>query len=81
MMLDDEQHFVVMRRIADRLLRRQQGVQLQVAAIGQAITQVDFDALFEFASVFHGSCDFREERNPASYPSRSSIASPGNSVA
>ena len=57
MMLDDEQHFVVMRGVAERLLRGQQGVQLQIAAVILAIAQIDLDALFEVASVFHiGSC-------------------------
>ena len=35
LVLDDEQHLVVVRRVRQRLLRRQQPVQLQVAAVGQ----------------------------------------------
>ena len=59
--LDDEQHLVMVGRLAERLLRGQQGVQLQVATVVLAISQIDLDALFEFASVFHiGSCKHRE---------------------
>ena len=38
-------------RIAERLLRRELGVQMQITAIGRAIAQIGFDALFEWAQV------------------------------
>jgi len=53
--LHDEKHLVVMRRIAQRPLRRQQGVQLQVAAVGDLPVEVGLDACFEIALVVaHG---------------------------
>ena len=51
LVLDDEQHLVVMLRHAERLLRRQQLIELQVAAVGQAVAQVEFDAGLERALV------------------------------
>jgi hypothetical protein len=55
LVLHDEQHFVVVRRLAQRLLGRQQGVQPQVAAIGQSTIQVEFDTGLEVALILgHG---------------------------
>ncbi len=51
-MLDDEQQLVVQRRIAQGLLRREQGIELQVTAITEAIAQVGGDALLQRALVF-----------------------------
>ena len=51
LVLDDEKHLVVVRRVRERRLRRQQGRQLQVAAITQAVAQVGGDAGFERALV------------------------------
>ncbi len=52
-MLDDEQHLVVPRRRAagsrQRLLRRQQLVEPQVAGVGQAVGEIGDDAGFEVA--------------------------------
>src|SRR5690606_21881198 len=70
LVLDDEQHLVVMRRIAERLLRGKQGIQAQVAAVGHPVAQVDFHALFEGAQVFrvvHGSRSGSMEEPPV-YP-------------
>src|SRR6266566_4535386 len=53
-MLDDEQHLVVMRRITQRLLRRQQLIELQIAAVRRAVAQVEFDTRFEFALIRRG---------------------------
>jgi hypothetical protein len=50
-MLDDEQHLVVVRRIAERLLRRQQLRQLQIAVVSQTVAQIQFDAGFEIAAI------------------------------
>ena len=55
LVLDDEQHFVVVRRVRQRLLRRQQRVQLQVAAVAQAIAQVGGDALLPIGRWLGGS--------------------------
>jgi hypothetical protein len=51
LMLDDEEHLVVPRRLAgrarQRLLRVEQPVEAQVAAVGEAIAQIGDDAGFE----------------------------------
>ena len=53
LVLDDEQHLVVPRRrvraARQRLLRRQQPVEAQVARVGQAVGEVGDDAGFEVA--------------------------------
>ena len=54
MVLDDEQHLVVMLRPGQGLLRRQQAVEVQVAGIGQAVAQVGVDAGLEVALVLVG---------------------------
>src|SRR5690606_31028518 len=51
LVLDDEQHLVVVRRVRQRLLRGQQPVQPQVAAVAQAAVQVGVDAVLELAFV------------------------------
>ena len=51
LVLHDEQQLVVVHRLADRLLRRQQQVQAQVTAVAQALGQVGDDALFDRALV------------------------------
>src|SRR5690625_3709633 len=51
MVLDDEQHLIVVLRVGDRPLRVQQQVQAQVAAVGEAVVQVGADARFERAPV------------------------------
>ncbi len=59
LMLDDEQHLVVVRRIAQRLLRGQQLRQLQITAVGQPIAQVELDAGLEVAAILncaHSDC-------------------------
>ncbi|MNI32536.1 hypothetical protein D3C73_864520 [compost metagenome] len=50
-MLDDEEHLVVMRRTGQRLLRTEQLVQPQVAAVGQPPLQIGVDTGFEIALV------------------------------
>src|SRR5690606_41151914 len=77
-MLNDEQQFIVMRRIAEGFLRGQQGVELQVSPVRQSIAQVDFDALFELTSVFHDVPVIRWWLNSPNYPTRESLASPAN---
>jgi len=51
--LDDEHHLVVpggrTRRARQRLLRRQEQVEAQVACVGEAIRQIGDDAGFELA--------------------------------
>ena len=55
LVLHDEQHLVVVRRIGDRVLRGQQAVQLQVAAVAHAAGKVGVDARFQRALVlFYG---------------------------
>ena len=51
LMLDDEQHLVVIWRIRQRYLRRQQRRQLQIAAVTEPVTQIGGDALFKRALV------------------------------
>jgi hypothetical protein len=51
LVLDDEEEFVVVRRIGQRLLRRQEAVQLEVAAVGHPAFEVGVDALLEGALV------------------------------
>ena len=54
LVLDDEQHLVVMWRIAERVLRREQPIELQVARVIVVARQVRVDARLELA-VFHQS--------------------------
>src|SRR5690606_16541121 len=51
LVLDDEQHLVVVRRVAQRLLRIQQAVQAQIAAVGDPAVEVGVDAILERAFV------------------------------
>ncbi|CAM0120688.1 conserved hypothetical protein [Stenotrophomonas maltophilia] len=51
LVLDDEEHLVMVRRAGQRLLRAEQLVQPQVAAVGEASLQVGVDAGFEIALV------------------------------
>lgn len=51
LVLDDEQHFVVMRRLGQRLLRRQQLVQPQISAVGQPALQVGVDTGFQVTQI------------------------------
>ena len=55
LVLDDEQQFVMVDRIGYRLLRRQQSIQSQVTAVGQASFQIGVDACFQGSLVlFYG---------------------------
>src|SRR5690606_40335814 len=49
-----------------------------VSPVGQSIAQVDFDALFELTSVFHGVPVIRWWLNSPNYPTRESLASPAD---
>ena len=83
LVLDDEQHLVVARRLpvaaGQRHLRRKQVVEAKVAAVGQAVRQVRDDAGFEIARA-HGrgqvyarvtdSSLSRRRRRAAHQPSR-----------
>jgi hypothetical protein len=51
LVLDDEQHLVVMLRHAHRPLRSQQGIQLQVPAVGQLTGQVTVHPALDAALV------------------------------
>lgn len=51
LVLNDEQHFVVVRRLGQGLLRTQQLVQAQVAAVGQPPFQIGVDAGFQVTQV------------------------------
>ncbi len=67
LVLDDEQDLVVMRRIAQRLLLREQRVEAKVAAVRNAVAQVKLDALLERTQVFrigHGDRAGRKGRLP-----------------
>ncbi len=47
-MLDDEEHFVVVDGVGGAgLLRGEEAVEAEVAAVGHAVGEVGFDALFE----------------------------------
>ena len=46
-MLDDEEHLVVVLRVADRLLRREQLIQPQVRAVGHPPRQVGDDPVLQ----------------------------------
>jgi len=62
LVLDDEQHLVVVRRVGQRLLGRQQLVQAQVAAVGEPALQVGVDACLELTLVLfygHRPCHLR----------------------
>ena len=50
-MLDDEQQLVVVLGRAERPLRRQQGVEVEVAAVAHAIGEVGDDGLLDRARV------------------------------
>jgi hypothetical protein len=65
MVLHDEQHLVVMRRLAQRLLRGEQRVQMQIAAIRHLTIQIGLDTCFEIALIFtHGvSLAFNNDRH------------------
>ena len=47
LMLDDEQQLVVMPRLAEQFLRVEQPVQPQVAGVGQSVSEVPVNTLFE----------------------------------
>ena len=47
LVLDDEEHLVMVRRIAQRHLRREQLVELQVSAVRHAIAEIGDHPVFE----------------------------------
>ena len=49
--LHDEQHFVVVLRLTQRLLRRQQRIQMQIATIGDLPVQIGLDTGFKIALI------------------------------
>jgi hypothetical protein len=51
LVLDDEQHLVVVHRLRQRVLRREQAREVEVAAVGEAIVQVRVDTGFQRALV------------------------------
>ena len=51
LVLDDEEQLVVLRRVAQRLLGRQQQVEAQVVAVGHRLREVALDAGLEVAPV------------------------------
>ena len=51
LVLDDEEQLVVLRRVRQRLLGRQQHVEAQVVAVGHRLREVALDALLEVALV------------------------------
>jgi hypothetical protein len=62
LVLDDEEHLVVVRRVGQRLLRGQQLIQAQIAAVGEPALQVGVDTCFELTLVFfygHRPCHLR----------------------
>jgi hypothetical protein len=59
LMLDDEQQLVVMEWVAERALRRQQGGEIEVAAVAHPIREVGDDRILDrtgvpFDAVAHG---------------------------
>ena len=76
--LHDEQHLVVMRRLAQRLLCRQQGVQMQIAAVGDLSVEIGLDTGFEIALVVGHGVPSRFRKTAMVTAAARSVPDPGH---